>query len=298
MATIDSNSLKYLTGALCENSWGVEVTTVGFQSIEPNANYPAMQHPVSYDFRPNNGRVLDEYQIVYITEGGGYFESASLPKCRVEGGTVMLLFPGERHSYAPDASSGWSEFWLGFRGEYMDRIMRESAFTKSSPLINVGLSNTMISLYREAIRLAEREKIGSQQLIAGIVFHLLGLIYYKYRNRGVGKGYAEEIINEARQIMRENLHHTLRAEDVAKQLGVGYSWFRQAFKRTTGVSPSRYMMLLLVSHAKELLLTEDCGITETAYRLGFESVGQFSTLFRKVEGVTPSRFREERKRGF
>lgn len=295
MTAIDTNSLKYLTGALCGESWGVEVTTVGFQSIDANANYPAMSHPDTYDFRPNNGRILDEYQIVYITEGGGFFESASVPKCRVEGGTVIFLFPGEWHSYAPDATSGWSEYWLGFKGEYMDRIVREGSFSKSAPLINVGLSNTMISLYREAIRLAQKEKMGCQQLIAGLAFHLLGLIYYKYRNRSAEGGYAEEIINEARQIMRERVHHTLRVEDVAQSLGVGYSWLRQTFKRVTGVSPARYLTLLLVSHAKELLVTENKSITDTAYQLGFESVGQFSTLFRKVEGVTPTRFREENK---
>ena len=295
MVAFDTNSLKYLTGALCEESWGVEVTTVGFQSIESNENYPAMPHPATYNFRPNNGRVLDEYQIVYITSGAGFFESASLPKCRVEGGTVIFLFPGEWHNYAPDTKCGWSEYWLGFKGECVDRIIREGSFSRSMPLINVGLSNTMISLYRESMRLAEREKMGCQQLMAGLVFHLLGLIYYKYRNRSVEGVYAEEIINEARQLMRERVYHTLRAEDIAKSLGVGYSWFRQTFKRVTGVSPSHYLTLLLVSHAKELLVTENRGITEIAYALGFESVGQFSTLFRKIEGVTPSRFRDENR---
>lgn len=96
-------------------------------------------------------------------------------------------------------------------------------------------------------------------------------------------------------MMRERVHHSLRAEDIADSLGVGYSWFRQAFKRITGVSPAQYISRLLISRAKEILVSEYQTISETAYSLGFESVGQFSTLFRKIEGITPRQFRDENK---
>jgi AraC-like DNA-binding protein len=76
---------------------------------------------------------------------------------------------------------------------------------------------------------------------------------------------------------------------------VGYSWFRQSFKRVTGISPAQYISRLLTSRAKEMLVSEQQTISETAYALGFESVGQFSTLFRKIEGVTPRQFRDENK---
>ena len=95
--------------------------------------------------------------------------------------------------------------------------------------------------------------------------------------------------------MRERVHHSLHAEEIADTLGVGYSWFRQSFKRTTGIAPAQYIARLLTSRAKEMLISEHLSITETAYALGFESVGQFSTLFRKIEGVTPRQFRDENR---
>lgn len=295
MANLSTNSLKYLAGGLHENAWGIEVTTVGYQSIEPNAAYPAMQHPSTYNFRTNSGRVLDEYQIVYITEGEGFFESASKSRCRVKSGTVFFLYPGERHSYAPDKKQGWSEYWIGFKGKVVNHIFESNTFPKNTPILTIGLSNTLTSLYQEAIRLAEKENIGYQQLLAGLVVHMLGQILYKHKNRASESGYAEEIINEGCKLMRERLHHSLRAEEIAQSLGVGYSWFRQTFKRVIGVSPSHYITLLLMSYAKELLVTENKSITETAYILGYDNVGQFSTAFRKIEGVSPSHFREENR---
>ncbi len=295
MEGLDRNSLKYLTIGPNDNRWGLVVTTTGTQLIEPNASYPAMQHPASYNFKMQSGRVLDEYQIVYIAEGSGFFESQSIPRQPIEGGTAILLFPGERHSYSPNEQSGWREYWIGFKGDTMEKMVSEGFFSPKEPLIKIGLSNTLIGLYRDAIRLAQKEKMGSQQLISGIVMHMLGHILYKNKRNGEGITRAEDVINEARQIMRERVHHTLRAEDIAKQLGVGYSWFRQSFKRITGISPAQYIARLLISRAKEMLVSENHTITETAYLLGFESVGQFSTIFRKIEGSTPRQFREENR---
>jgi AraC-like DNA-binding protein len=58
------------------------------------------------------------------------------------------------------------------------------------------------------------------------------------------------------------------------------------------------MLRLLTSRAKELLMSENYTITEVADMLGFESVGQFSTLFRKIEGVTPRQFRNENQMAY
>lgn len=295
----DENSLKYLTMCSDDWKWGLVTTTVGMQSIAPNASYPAMQHPATYDLKPQVGRVLDEYQMVYITEGSGFFESESMPRQRVETGTVILLFPGEWHNYAPDVNCGWQEYWIGFQGANMDMLVNSGFYSRDEALMVVGVSNSVIALYKDAIRLANKESIGCQQMISGVVMHLLSLVYYRYRNRNAGANRVEDIINDARQLMRERIHHSLRVEDIAASLGVGYSWFRQTFRRVTGISPSQYLNRLLMSRAKELLVSDNQSITELAYALGFETVGQFSTAFRKMEGTTPRRFREENKlRGF
>ncbi|MBQ5843878.1 MAG: AraC family transcriptional regulator [Alistipes sp.] len=295
MQTLKSNSLKYLAIGPNDEAWGVVTTTVGWQQISANASYPAMQHPATYNFKPNNGRILDEYQLLYITEGCGVFESQSVPKCRVEAGTVILLFPGEWHNYSPDKEQGWSEYWIGFRGAAASMLFRSELFCRENALLYIGMSNSIVSLYQEAIRLAEGENIGSQQLISGIVFHLLGLIYYKVKNKNSKTGYVEETIGEARLLMRQNISHAVRVQDIAAKMGVGYSWFRQNFKRVTGISPSHYQMLLIISRAKELLVTSDMSIAEIAYTLGFENTGHFSTLFRKMEGQSPRQFRDENR---
>ena len=96
------DQLKYLAISARDEEWGIVVTTVGYQFIPPKGIYPSSKHPDSYNFKPQTGRILNEYQLVYITKGSGYFSSQSCKKQKIKAGTMILLFPGEWHSYYPD----------------------------------------------------------------------------------------------------------------------------------------------------------------------------------------------------
>ena len=72
MCTIKSNYF-YLTNHDDEKRLGAWINTVGFQEIPAGSNYPVSEHPASYLFSVKKGRVLNEYQLVYITDGEGIF---------------------------------------------------------------------------------------------------------------------------------------------------------------------------------------------------------------------------------
>ena len=62
---------KYLIVNDMDQKYGLWVNTVGFQSIQPNSPYPLKDHPTGYFFNAQKGRILREYQLVYITKGRG-----------------------------------------------------------------------------------------------------------------------------------------------------------------------------------------------------------------------------------
>lgn len=287
-----SDLLRYLTISAADEEWGIVVTTVGYQFIPPKGNYPLSRHPENYNFQPQTGRILNEYQLVYITKGSGYFSSQSCKLQKIQSGTMLLLFPGEWHSYYPDQETGWDEYWVGFRGIHIDRRVEKNFFCIEEPLYEIGLSATIVSLYEDILKFASQEKSGYQQMISSIVLHILGSVFYKKRNKAFTNNYVIDKINEARILMKENIESPQSPEEIAAHLGLGYSWFRRMFKEYTGVSPAQYQLQLKLMRAKELLTGSSLNISEIAYQLKFENAGQFSTFFRKKEGVTPSQFRE------
>lgn len=286
------DQLKYLAINATDEDWGIVVTTIGYQFIPSKGHYPLSQHPDKYNFKPQTGRILNEYQLVYITKGSGYFSSQSCKIQKVKAGTMILLFPGEWHSYYPDHDTGWDEYWVGFRGVHIDRRVEKRFFTKEEPLQHIGLSATIVGLYEDILKFASQEKSGYQEMISSIVLHILGTVYYKRRNNSFTNTYVVDKINEARIVMKELVENPLTPEQIASQLGLGYSWFRRMFKEYTGISPAQYQLQQKLLRSKELLTGSNLNISEIAYLLKFENAGQFSTFFKKKEGMTPSEFRE------
>lgn len=205
---------------------------------------------------------------------------------------MILLFPGEWHSYYPDSETGWDEYWVGFRGVHIDKRVEKRFFTREEPLQHIGLSATIVGLYEDILKFASQEKTGYQEMISSIVLHILGTVYYKRRNNSFTNTYIVDKINEARILMKEQAENSLTPKEIASRLGLGYSWFRRMFKEYTGVSPTQYQLQQKLLKAKELLTSSNLNISEIAYSLKFENAGQFSTFFKKKEGVTPSEFRE------
>lgn len=73
---------RYLAINATDENWGMVVTTIGCQFILPQGECPSSHHPEQYNLKPQTGRVLNEYQLVYITQGSGYFSSQSCKRGR------------------------------------------------------------------------------------------------------------------------------------------------------------------------------------------------------------------------
>lgn len=294
METPAGCNIKYFNISRNDEAWGLVVTTVGYQAIAAHSSYPQSQHPESHIFNPGNGRVLKEYQLVYISQGEGYFESRSCRRLRVKAGTMLLLFPDEWHTYEPDMQTGWFEYWVGFRGSAIDAQVASGFFSPRNPVFELGFSQATIGMYEDMAGYARREQAGYQQIVAGIVQFLLGSVYYKHRNILFNDSFAIRKIDEARAIMKREVEQGLTPQGIAERLSVGYSWFRKMFRQYADVSPAQYLAQIRFLRAKELLDTTDLTVAEIAYRLRFENAGHFSTFFRKKEGIPPQQYRRER----
>ena len=283
---------KYLVANSRDSQWGLTVSTVGYEEIGANDSYPTLRHADGYYFDVDKGRVLNEYQLLYITEGVGVFNSLHAKDVALKAGNLFLLFPGEWHSYHPTGKQGWKCYWIGFKGKNVDDRVKMGFLAIDKPIYNVGFSADIVRLYEEAYKRAQEEAPYSQQILAGIVNHLVGLMYALERNIELSKDHTRvDMINHARLRIRETLEADITIQQIAKELGTSYSNFRKLFKEFTGISPSLYQQDLRLQRAKELLSSTSLSIKEIAYRLRFESPDYFSSKFKIKTGMKPSEFR-------
>ena len=284
---------RYLQTTPRDKSWGLAVTTVGFQHVHPGDDYPLSPHPAGYGFQENRRRVLNEYQLYYITRGSGHFESASCSRTRIEAGMMFMLFPGEWHTFAPDPETGWDDHWIGFNGNFMDDKIRTGFFTFKNCVFRVGVDERIINTYHEILDIAYEEKKGYQQLISSLAISIIGRIHYEDINHTYGDTYMTRIINQAKAVMKEEMASNRPLEEIANSLGISYSMFRREFRKRCGISPGQYRLELKLVKAKELLNNTNMSIAEISAKLHFECIGQFSTFFKKKTGVPPLEFRKQ-----
>jgi AraC-like DNA-binding protein len=283
---------KYLVVNDRDTLWGLTVNTVGYEEIPSGGDYPTHGHADGYYFETDKGRILNEYQLLYLTEGEGIFSSAHVKDVRLQAGDLFLLFPGEWHTYHPLKETGWKSYWIGYKGKNIDDRVKAGFLSPSKPVYHVGFSAEIVRLYEEAYETAHEETIYYQQMLAGIVNHLVGLMYSLERSMSINQNRAHvDLINKARLLIRQKLEEDLSIQQIAAAMDVSYATFRKLFKEYTDVSPAYYQQDLRLQRAKELLSTTDNSIKEIAYRLCFYSPDYFTTRFKMKTGYTPLEYR-------
>ena len=287
-----SKQINYTVISDEDELWGMTVTTVGHQIIEEGQVYPPANHPTGYYFDPVKGRVLNEYQLLYITNGNGLFTFGNdKQNCFISEGKMFFLMPGVWHSYKPLPNAGWNEYWIGFRGPIIDKIVEEGFFLNRPPVFTIGLNERIVDLYHKAIEIANEERAGYQQALSGIVMHILGLMYYRDKTRDFQDEELIRKMKKAKVIMRESVYKNISPEQIALELNISYSGFRRAFREFTGTSPLKYIIELKMNEAKRLLSTTFLTVKEIAYKLNFDNPDYFPVFFKKRTGLTPIEYR-------
>jgi AraC-like DNA-binding protein len=95
----------------------------------------------------------------------------------------------------------------------------------------------------------------------------------------------------ARLILDRNYDAPITVEDLSREVALSPYYLIRAFRHVYKQTPHQYLVGLRIARAKELLRNSDLSITEICVVVGFESLGSFSTLFRKVAGISPSAYR-------
>jgi len=116
--------------------------------------------------------------------------------------------------------------------------------------------------------------------------------------RRVYAGRPQKLVDRACRIIDRDLQNKWSAEGisvakVAGALGISAGHLSRVFKRTTGRTFERYLMMQRVEAAKRLLLEPLTTIAEAAERCGFSDPAYFARVFRKITGFSPSEYRNE-----
>jgi AraC-like DNA-binding protein len=272
--------------------WEIHCNDAGYSQVPPGASYPLSpeDHPKDYASTVATGRILPEFQVVYITSGRGTFKAERMGRCEVSAGDVMMLFPGVRHAYRPLKETGWYEYWVGFSGEHPYRLWHNGLFTPDRPVHHIGLNQEVMADYEQIVRLCRQQTPGFQVRMGALVLQLLAHIHWIETTSRTTVG-DSELVQRARMVINDQLDSGIEVEQIAQHAGVGYTRLLDIFRQYTGLTPYQYYLQMRIHRAKELLQDPRLSIKEVAARMSFENQYYFSRLFRSKTGMTPSQWK-------
>lgn len=287
--------IKYFTPEHTEKEKQIYVSTVGYEEIAPGEEYPSHNHPAGYYFDPSVGRVMDEYQIVYFIAGEGFLRLQN-ESFKISSGSVLMLPPGTWHSYHPSPATGWKQYWIGFKGEFVDEWLRVPAYNSKNPLFRVGLNPEILALFHKAVEIAGPET--NINLIGGLIIYLVNTIcnFPATEKEAQYNPDHENKIAHACILMQNSLNREIKIEDIATNVGLSYPLFRKLFRKKMKMSASRYLLQLRMRKGAEMLTSTSEPVKNVAYSLGYDQPAYFTYCFHKVMGMTPQEYRDTHRR--
>jgi len=83
---------------------------------------------------------------------------------------------------------------------------------------------------------------------------------------------------------------------ISNKLNYAYTYLANIFSENEGVSIEKFYITQKIERVKEMLLIEQLNLTEIAYTLNYSSVAHLSNQFKKITGLTPSQFKEVKRK--
>ena len=101
------------------------------------------------------------------------------------------------------------------------------------------------------------------------------------------------VIIRARAYISEHHGEAMRMRVVAQAVHTSTFYFCKVFKRATGLTYTEYVSRVRIESVKRQLLDRHLRVSEAAYAAGFQSLSQFNRVFRRIEGESPSHYRDQ-----
>jgi AraC-like DNA-binding protein len=286
------------------NDWsimtGFYVTGVGLERVAAHEPYPIPIHPEMYNFSWNLGRVLPEYQFVFIFDGEGEFESHATGSVKVAKGSAFFLLPDVWHRYRPSSNVGWRCYWISFNGSIPHLWQQTGVMTPSRAVQRLtrpeSIKRVLSKVHLSAIKPSSTIAASASFAALGIIADILAEIPLSHEaameeNRPRVLRTEDSLLSGALGIIWNHSHRNLSADMIAQELGVSRRTLERHFTQFHHRGVLQEITACRISRAKLMLTSTHLPIKNIARAAGFSSPTHLATTFRRELNMTPKQIR-------
>ena len=244
----------------------------------------------------------DFYQLMYMYQGSCEI-TVNNKLFTVEAPQVLFLPPGITHGITRILSSRL--ITLDVKFIVHDRPSID--MLKMIPFVQVS-RNELPKQLLEQIRDEGQGRMRGYQDVCSALLSLLLLMMVRWQDGDDVQLYAaagssvtgrpkamHPMTDAVIRFLREQSTPQVTAADFEHHLNHSYRYISDVFRRDMHKTPMMYLQQERIARARELLNYTEFEIKKIAQITGYTSVHQFSKIFRRLEGVPPGQYRDQRQ---
>ena len=154
--------------------------------------------------------------------------------------------------------------------------------------LDVELSYTLCNIYIQKIEKAYR--FDELSAISGQIFSDYTTRVNELRTGGNNS----PIVDRAIRYITVNINQKIHVDELAERLKINRAYLSVKFKKETGISVSDYIAKQKIIEAQRLLRFTDKSLVQISNYLGFSSQSYFQLQFKKITGMTPLQYRQNK----
>ena len=253
-------------------------------------------------------------ELIYVISGKAIHQIDN-QSYEVKKGHVVMIDYGVPHSfsYSSDTDDDFVTFDLLFTPDLFNQYALESEefYSLTSPYflsplfseLNVsknsprGIFKTdsvnFYNMFKEIYDEYTNREVGFQNMMGAYLIKLIIEIF-----REINKTHTNftkthhDLVQSAIDYMQENYRTHISLDDIVKGMFLSKNYFRQIFKKTTGISISEFIKDLRIKEACKLLEETEKSSAEISVQCGFNDSKFFYLTFKKSLGMTPIEYRK------
>lgn len=248
-----------------------------------------------------SGEIHNFWEIVYADKKR-LFITAGAKEIELEAGQMYIHKPNEFHNIRCDGERAANSVILTFdcdcpsllsiagivitcgseERKLMGNIINEALSAFATPL---GLA------YTQVMEKSDDSDFGCEQLIKLYLEQLIILLIRGNRRAYVpSRSENSNLLASICDYLERNVEKHLRFDDILKEFSISASMLKRIFRQYMDCGVMEYYSRLKVDAAKQMIREQSYNFTEIANRLSFNTSQYFTTVFRRVSGMTPSEY--------
>jgi AraC-like DNA-binding protein len=225
------------------------------------------------------------YGLVYVIEGSAHYYFNNGSNIIVNPGEALLLTKGSIYSFEIKTDTYYL-IYVDFDIITDTNInLSDTVYTFKNPEI---AENLFRKLYKQWLYKQPAHKLKCKS----ILYDILVLIFQNQASVYVPTVKNEKIKTAISYMENNFADESLDILKLAKMSNMSEVHFRRLFNEIYHIPPSKYLRILRISRAKDLLKCGRYSVTSVAEMVGFANVYYFSKTFKDETGISPSEYKD------